>query len=84
MNKELSGSFGNVQVVFKETLDGKERFLIERFNGASLEHFLQEHIAESCGQLINKSCNTKIVIADDGAFRIEYLADLKSDLSLLE
>ena len=81
VNKELSGSFGNVQVVFKETLDGKERFLIERFDRASFENFFEEHIAKGGGELIDQTGDAEVVVADDGAFRIEYFADLKSDLS---
>ena len=32
--KQLSGSFRNIQVVLEELLNGKQRFMIQRFNAA--------------------------------------------------
>ena len=36
VNKQLPGGLGNVQIVFKEALDRKEGFLIERIDGCLL------------------------------------------------
>ena len=44
MDEQLARRLGNVEVVFKEALDGKERLLIERIYGALLENFLQEKL----------------------------------------
>ena len=44
VNEQLSGRFGNIQVIFKERLDSLERLSVERFKTALLEHLLQEHL----------------------------------------
>ena len=49
MDKEFPGRLRDIQVVFKEALDGKEGFLIERVDGALLEHLAQEHLAQGGG-----------------------------------
>ena len=84
VNKQLAGGFGNVQVVLEELLNGKQRFLIERLNGALLEDFLQEHLAEGIRQLINQSGYAEILVGNDGLFGVENLADLQRHLCLLE
>ena len=48
--------------------------MVKTFDGASLENFFEEHVAESCGKLIDKSCNAEIFVADDGFFGIENLS----------
>ena len=57
MNKQLPGSLGNIQIVLKELVDGKERFLIQAINGALLEDFTEENLAKSGGQLINQTAD---------------------------
>ena len=84
VNKQLAAGFGNVEVVFKELLNGEEGLLVEVFDGALLEYLAQEHLAKGGGQLIDKTGNAEVLIADDGLFGVEYLADLKSNLSFLE
>ena len=84
MYKQLSGGFGNVQVVLKELLDGEESFLIQTFDRALYKYLAQEHVAQRGGQLVDKSCDAKVVKAHDVLLGVEHLADLKRDLSLLE
>ena len=40
VDEQLPGSLGHVQVVFKEPLNGKQRFVIQRLDGALFENFL--------------------------------------------
>ena len=84
MNEELTRGLRNVEVVLEEALDGEEGFLIEALEGTALKYFLEEHFAEGCWQLIDKSSDAEVVVADDGLLRIEDLTDLESDLSLFE
>ena len=84
MDKEFAACFRNIKVVFKETLDRKQRFMIQRFNRATLEHFFKEHIAQSGGQLIDQAGNSQIIIADNRPLRIEYLSYLQSNLRFLK
>ena len=40
VNKQLSRSLRNIEVIFKETLNGEQRLVVEGLNGAALENFL--------------------------------------------
>ena len=40
VNKQLSRSLRNIEVIFKEALNCKQGFLVEAFNRAALENFL--------------------------------------------
>ena len=75
VNKQLAGCFRDIQVVLKETLNGKQCFVIEALDASALEHFMQESLAEGCRQVINQAGNAEIIIADNNLVRIEYLAD---------
>ncbi len=46
VNKQLSGGFRNIQVVLKELLDGKQRFVVQAVDGAFLKDLLEEHFAQ--------------------------------------
>ncbi len=72
------------QVVLKTGLNGEQRLVVEGLNGAALENFLQEHFAKRGRQLINQTGNAEVVIADNGLFGVEYLADLKRNLGFLK
>ena len=82
--KQLSGSFRNIQIIFKELLNGKQCFVIQRFNAAPLEHFVQESFTQGGRQVVNQACNAQIIVADNGFIRIEDLSDFQSGLCLLE
>ena len=84
VNEQLSGCLGNVQAVFKELLDGEECLVIEGLDGVLLENFLQECLAEGGGQVIDKSCDTQVIVAYDIFVGIEYLTYFQCGLSLLE
>ena len=84
MNKQLSRGFRNIKIVFKEALNCKERLLIQILDRAALENLFQKGFAKGCRQLVNKSCNTEVVIRNDCFFGIEYLADLKRRLGLFK
>ena len=84
MNEELSRGFGNVEAVLKELLNGEQRFVVEALYGVFLENFLEESLAKGCREVIDKSCDTEIVVGNDILVRIENLADLESGLRLLE
>ena len=61
---QLSGRFGNVQIVLKEFVNGIQCVRVQRFNGVLLEHLGQEHFAQGDGQLINDTADAQILIAD--------------------
>ena len=81
--EQLPGSFGYVQVVFEETLDGHEGFSVQSVQTAVLENFLQEHFAQGGGQLIDQTADTQVFIADDVLFGVEYLTNFQSNLGFL-
>ena len=58
--------------------------MVERLDRAFLENFSEESFAKRGRKVINKSCNTEVVIGNDVFVCIEYLSDLKCDLRLLE
>ena len=84
VNKQLSGCFGNIQIVLKEALNCKQGFVVKRLNGALLEYFLEEGFTKSCGQVINKSCDAQIIIGNNVFVSIKHLTYFKSHLRLLE
>ena len=53
VDEQLPGSLGNVQVVLKELIDGKQSLLIQAVDGILLEHFAQEDLAQ-CGTNVEK------------------------------
>ena len=73
VDEELSGCFGNVQVVLKELIDGIESFLVERIDGILLEDLIEVHFAESSGQLINKAADTEVIVVN---YHLVVLKDL--------
>ena len=81
--EQLSGSLGDVEVVFEEALNGHESFAVERIERTVLEYFLKEHFAEGGGKLINQTADAEIFVADDILFGVEYLADFDGNLSFL-
>ena len=84
VDKQLPGSLGNVQVILKEPLDGEQGFLVQGLDGTALKDFLQEHIAQGGGQLINQTGNSQVVIADDGTLGVKYLTHFQGHLGLLK
>ena len=65
VDEELPGSLGDVQVVLKELVDGEERLLIQRVDGVLLENLLEEHLAQSRGQLIDQTADAQVLVVDD-------------------
>ena len=49
VDEQLPGSLGNVQVVLKELVDGKQGLLIQGIDGVFLEYFTQEDFAQGGG-----------------------------------
>ena len=45
VNKQFSGCFGNVQVVFKEPVNGKQSLMIQRIDGTGFKDFFQKGFA---------------------------------------
>ena len=84
MYKQLTGRLRDIQVVLKEALDGKQRLVVQGLDRAALKDLFEEHFAQGRRQLIDQTRNAQIVIADDGALRIEHLADLQSNLRLFK
>jgi len=58
--------------------------MVERLNAANLEYLMEEGLAESCGEVVDKTSDTEIVIAYDDLVSVEYLAYFESHLSFLE
>lgn len=50
VNEKLSRSFGNIQVIFKEFLNGEKSFVVERIDAAHLENLVEESLAEVVGR----------------------------------
>ena len=50
--EQLPGSFGNIQVVLKELVDGEQRLMIQAVDGILLEHLGQEDLTQGGRQLI--------------------------------
>ena len=83
VDEQLSGRLGHVQVVLEELVDGEQRLLIQRVDRILLKDFLQEHLAQGGGQLIDQAADTQVLIVDDVALGVEHLAHLDGDLGLL-
>ena len=81
--EELSRCLGDVEVVFKEALHGHERLTVERLERPFLEHLLEEYLAESCRELIDKSADTEILVGHDRLLYIKDFSDLESYSDLL-
>ena len=58
--------------------------MVKRLNAADLEYLVEEGLAESCWEVVDKTSDTEVVVAYDDLVCIEYLADFKSHLSFLE
>ena len=54
VNEQLAGGFRNVQVVFKEFLDGEQRLVVEAVDRALLKDLLEEHLAQGGRQLVDQ------------------------------
>ena len=83
MHEQFTRGLGNVQVVFKEGLNGHERFAVKRLQAPLLENFLQEHLAKGGRQLINQTADTEVFVIDDVFFGFKHLADFQSNLGFL-
>jgi len=81
--KELARGFGNVQIIFKEALNGLKGLTVERLEASLLEDLLQKHLAKRGGKLIDQAPNAEIFVADDVLLSLKHLADLKSNLCFL-
>ena len=75
MYEQLSGGLGNVEVVFKELVDGEQGLLVEGIDGILLEDLGQEDLAQGRGQLIDQAADTEIFIVDDVLLGVEDLAE---------
>ena len=82
--EKLSRSFRNVQVVLKELLYSKERFVVERLYAAFLEHLFEESFAEGGGQVVYQPCYTEVVVRNYHLIGVEYLADFERGLRFLK
>ena len=60
MDEELSGRLGNVEVVFKELVDGEEGLLIQGVDGVLLKDLLEEHLAHHRGQLVDQPADAQV------------------------
>ena len=58
--------------------------MVQAVDGAFLKDLLEEHFAQGGRQLVNQTGNAKVVVADNGFFGIEYLADFQRNLCFLK
>ena len=65
VHEQAAACLGNVQVVFKEALDGEQRFGIQAVDAVLLEDFLQEGIAQGGGQLVDQAGDAQVIVGDD-------------------
>ena len=73
VDEQLPGSFGNIQIVLEELVDGEQGLLIQRIDGVFLENFRQIDVAQGGGQLIDQPANAQILVVDDAALGVENL-----------
>ena len=83
MYEELSRGLGNVEIVLKEALHGHKSLAVERLKRSLLEDLLEEDLAKSGGELIDKSADAEVLIGHDGALDVEHLTNLKGDSCFL-
>ena len=83
VDEQLTGSFGNVQVVLEELIDGEQSFLIQGIDGVLFEHLGQEDLTQGGGQLIDQTADTQILIVEDGLLGFKYLAHFNGGLGFL-
>ena len=76
MDEQLPGSLGDIQVVLEELVDGEQRLLIQGVDGILLEHFAQEDLAQGGGKRVEQTADAQILIVEDAALGVEYLAHL--------
>ena len=84
MHEKLTAGFRHVQVIVEERLNGHKRLAVKRFKRSAAEHLGKKHLAKRGGKLVNKTGDTEAFIIYGGFFGVEYLADLKGDLRVLE
>ena len=58
--------------------------MIQRINAATLEHLVQECLAQCGRQMIDQAGDAQIVVADNCLIGIKYLAHFQCHLRLLE
>ena len=84
VDKQTAACFRYIEVVFKEALDGEQRFRIQAVDAVLLEDLVQESFTQGGRQLVNQPCNAEVVVGDDLLFVVKYLANLHRDLGFLE
>ena len=83
MHKQLPGGFGNVQVVFKELVDGCEHFLIQFLRNGVTENLLDENSAQVNGKLVNQTSYSQCAVRHNILFRVENLANIQRHFRFL-
>ena len=83
MHIQLAGSFRNIQIVFKESVNCFKRIFVQRFNGIFLENLIQEHLAQPCRKLIDNSAEAECIVFYNAFFRLKNRTDFNSDLRFL-
>lgn len=58
--EQLTGSLRYIQIVLEELLDGEEGLVIQRSDAATLEHFVQECLAQRCRQMVDQTGDTQV------------------------
>ena len=77
MHIKLSGCLGKIQVVFKESADDIQRFIINRIQRFLSENFTYEHVTYLSRKLIDQTANTKAVVTEDIFVRVKDFSDFQ-------
>ena len=77
MYVELSGCFGEIQVIFKESADDRQRLTVDRIKRLITEDFFDEHLANRDRELVDQTPDTKGTISEYSTFSIKDLTDFE-------
>ena len=58
--------------------------MVKAVNASNLEYLVEECFTESCGEVVDKTSDTEVVIAYDNLICVEYLTNFESHLSFLK
>ena len=77
MYVELSGCFGEIQVIFKESADDRQRLTVDGIKRLITEDFFDEHLANRDRELVDQTPDTKGTISEYSTFSIKDLTDFE-------
>lgn len=80
---KLSGSLGEIQVIFKEGTDGDQGFFVNRIQSFLFEDLVDKHFTYGNRKLVDQSADSKLVISEYIFICVENLAYFKGCMCFL-